>query len=96
MAAEAGNPKLSATALRGVAVQCVDLGYRAEAVQLGEACVEYGQNLDNPRAVAYYEATLAHAAAQDDERRMATRHLAMSEAAIGKPAAAGGDSWAAH
>jgi hypothetical protein len=27
---------------------------------------------------------------------MATKHLAMSEAAIGKPAAAGGDSWAAH
>ncbi|MFE2283263.1 hypothetical protein ACFXDJ_03700 [Streptomyces sp. NPDC059443] len=66
-------------------MQCVDLGYRAEAVRLGEACVEYGRNLDSPRA-----------AAQDDDRRMATKHLAMSEAAIGKPTAAGGDSWAAH
>lgn len=96
LAAEAGDPELSATALRGLAVQCVDLGHRAEAVQLGEACVEYGRHLDNPRAVAYYEATLASAAVQDDDRRMATQHLAMSEAAIGRPAAAGGDSWAAH
>ncbi|MBK3585643.1 tetratricopeptide repeat protein, partial [Streptomyces sp. MBT57] len=52
LAAEAGDPELSATALRGLAVQCIDLGYRAEAVQLGEACVEYGHQLDNPRAVA--------------------------------------------
>ncbi|TGZ17152.1 hypothetical protein DV517_21250 [Streptomyces sp. S816] len=97
LAAEAGDPELSATALRGLAVQCVDLGNRAEAVQLGEACVEYGRHLDNPRAVAYYEATLANAAAQDDDRRMATKHLALSEAAIGRPAAADvGDSWAAH
>ncbi|MFE2159541.1 tetratricopeptide repeat protein [Streptomyces lydicus] len=96
LAAEAGDPELSATALRGLAVQCVDLGYRAEAVQLSEACVDYGRHLDNPRAVAYYEATLANAAAQDDDRRMATRHLAMAEAAIGKPASTGGDSWAAH
>ncbi|MFI0219079.1 tetratricopeptide repeat protein [Streptomyces lydicus] len=96
LAAEAGDRELSATALRGLAVQCVDLGYRAEAVQLSEACVNYGRYLDNPRAVAYYEATLANAAAQDDDRRMATRHLAMAEAAIGKPASAGGDSWAAH
>lgn len=96
LAAEAGDPELSATALRGLAVQCVDLGCRAEAVQLGEACVECGRHLDNPRAVAYYEATLASAAAQDDDRRMATRHLALSKTAIGKPTAAIGDSWAAH
>ncbi|WP_308120366.1 MMPL family transporter [Streptomyces poriferorum] len=96
LAAEAGDAELSATALRGLAVQCVDLGYRAEAVQLGEACVEYGRHLDNPRAVAYYEATLANAAAQDDDRHMATKHLAMSETAIDRPATAGSDSWAAH
>ncbi|MFJ4963080.1 tetratricopeptide repeat protein [Streptomyces sp. NPDC088729] len=96
LAAEAGDAELSATALRGLAVQCVDLGYRAEAVQLGEACVEYGRHLDNPRAVAYYEATLANAAAQDGDRHMATKHLATSETAIGRPAAEGGDSWAAH
>ncbi|MER5614755.1 hypothetical protein [Streptomyces sp. NPDC002215] len=56
--------------------------------------MDYGRHLDNPRAVAYYEATLANAAAQDDDRRMATKHLARSETAIAKPAAAGGDSWA--
>ncbi|MER5569089.1 hypothetical protein ABT083_23150 [Streptomyces goshikiensis] len=86
----------TAIALRGLAVQCVDLGYRAEAVRLGDACVDYGRHLDNPRAVAYCQATLANAAAQDDDRRMATKHLAMSETAIGKPTVAGGDSWAAH
>jgi tetratricopeptide (TPR) repeat protein len=96
LAAEAGDPELSATALRGLAVQCVELGYRAEAVQLGEACVEYGRHLDNGRAVAYYEATLANAAAQDDDRRTATRHLGLSESAIAKPTATGGESWAAH
>ncbi|MFD7537612.1 tetratricopeptide repeat protein [Streptomyces sp. NPDC059819] len=97
LAAESGDLELSATALRGLAVQCIDLGFRAEAVQLGEACVDHGRHLDNPRAVAYYEATLANAAAQDDDHRLATRHLAMSESAIGKPTAAvSGESWAAH
>ncbi|MFI8372380.1 hypothetical protein [Streptomyces sp. NPDC085466] len=96
LAAEAGDPELSATALRGLAVQCVDLGYRAEVVQLGKACVDYGRHLDTPRAVAYYEATLANAATQDDDRSTVTRHLALSETAIGKPAAAPVDSWAAH
>ncbi|MFD4320816.1 hypothetical protein [Streptomyces sp. NPDC058548] len=48
--------------------------------------MDYGRHLDNPRAVAYYEAALANAAAQDDDRRMATKHLAMSETAIAKPA----------
>ncbi|MCP3817525.1 tetratricopeptide repeat protein [Streptomyces sp. A3M-1-3] len=96
LAAEAGDPELSATALRGMAVQAIDLGYRAEAVQLGEACVRYGQHLENHRAVAYYEATLANAAAQDDDRRTATRHLAFSEVAIGRPSTGSDASWAAH
>ncbi|MEU8585333.1 tetratricopeptide repeat protein [Streptomyces abikoensis] len=97
LAAEAHDPELSATALRGLAVQAVDLGFRAEAVQLGEACVRYGKDIDNARAVAYYEATLANAAAQDNDRRLAIRHLALSESAIGRsPATAGGESWAAH
>lgn len=96
LAAEAGDPELSATALRGMAVQAIDLGYRAEAVELGEACVRYGKNLDSPRAIAYYEATLAHAAAQDDDHKTATRHLTLSETAISRDAATAGDSWAAH
>ncbi|GAA0419023.1 tetratricopeptide repeat protein [Streptomyces luteireticuli] len=96
LAAEARDPELSATALRGLAVQATDLGFRAEAVQLAEACVRYGKGLDNPRAVAYYQATLANAAAQDDDRKLATRHLALSETAIGQSAGTAGESWAAH
>ncbi|MFF4404340.1 tetratricopeptide repeat protein [Streptomyces sp. NPDC001404] len=96
LAAEARDPELSATALRGLAVQAIDLGFRAEAVQLGEACIHYGKGLDNPRAIAYYEATLANAAAQDNDRKLATRHLALSETAIGRSAATAGESWAAH
>ncbi|MFC5639025.1 tetratricopeptide repeat protein [Streptomyces bullii] len=96
LAEEAGDPELAATALRGLAVQCIDLGYRAEAVQLSEACVTYGRNLDNPRAVAYYNATLANAAAQDNNRPLAAQHLALAESAIGKPPSSPGDSWAAH
>ncbi|WP_246430320.1 tetratricopeptide repeat protein [Streptomyces rectiverticillatus] len=96
LAAEARDPELSATALRGLAVQATDLGFRAEAVQLAEACVRYGKDLDNPRAVAYYEATFANAAAQDNDRKLATRHLALSETAIGRSGATAGESWAAH
>ncbi|MEU9214512.1 tetratricopeptide repeat protein [Streptomyces sp. NPDC048415] len=96
LAAEAGDPELAGTALRGLAVQCIDLGYCAEAVQLSEACVNYGRALQNPRAVAYYNATLANAAAQDDDRTLATRHLAVAESAIRKPSTGSGDSWAAH
>ncbi|MFE5589180.1 hypothetical protein [Streptomyces sp. NPDC056549] len=40
--------------------------------------------------------TLVHAAAQNDDRRMATKHPAMSETAIGKPTAAAGDSCGAY
>ncbi|MFJ8158741.1 tetratricopeptide repeat protein [Streptomyces sp. NPDC094468] len=96
LAAEAGDRELAATALRGLAVQCIDLGYRAEAVQLSEVCVTYGRNLDNPRAVAYYNATLANAAAQDNDRRLASQHLALAETAIGRPQPGPTDSWAAH
>lgn len=96
LADEAGDPELAGTALRGLAVQCIDLGYRAEAVQLSEACVNYGRTLQNPRAVAYYNATLANAAAQDNDHTLATQHLALAETAIGKPPTGSGDSWAAH
>ncbi|WP_327316563.1 hypothetical protein [Streptomyces sp. NBC_01235] len=41
-------------------------------------------------------ATLANAAAQDDDRRTATRHLAFSETAISRSPAESGESWAAH
>ncbi|GAA2710342.1 MULTISPECIES: tetratricopeptide repeat protein [Streptomyces] len=96
LAAEARDPELSATALRGLAVQAIDLGFRAEAVQLSEACVRYSKNIDNARAVAHYQATLANAAAQDDDPRQATRHLTLSKKANTHPGAQPGESWAAH
>ncbi|WP_274036234.1 hypothetical protein [Streptomyces sp. MMBL 11-1] len=46
--------------------------------------------------MAYYNATLANAAAQDNDRTLATQHLALAETAIGKPPTGTGDSWAAH
>ncbi|KOU73766.1 transcriptional regulator [Streptomyces sp. XY66] len=96
LADEAGDPELAATALRGLAVQCLDLGCHAEAVQLSESCVAYGRGIDNPRAVAYYNATLANAAAQDNDRHLASRHLSLAETAIARPPAGPVDSWAAH
>lgn len=96
LAAEATDRELAATALRGLAVQCIDLRHYAEAVQLSEACVSYGRGLDNPRAVAYYNATLANAAAQNDDHRLASQHLTLAETAIGRPQPGPTDSWAAH
>lgn len=96
LAAEAGDAELSATALRGMAVQAIDLGYRAAAVRIAEECVRFARHLNHPRAIAYYNATLANAAALDGDRRTATRHLALSQTAIERTPSAPGESWAAH
>ncbi|MEU0370860.1 tetratricopeptide repeat protein [Streptomyces sp. NPDC006283] len=99
LAAEAGESELAATALRGLAVQAIELGprYHAVALRLSERCVEEAQTLDDPRAVSYYQTTLADAAALDGDRRLATRALAASQTAIEKmPDAPPGDSWASH
>ncbi|WP_165953968.1 hypothetical protein [Streptomyces sp. 8K308] len=80
LAAEAGDAELSATALWGMAVQAIDHGHRA-AVRLSEECVRYARYLREPRAIAYYNATLANAAA-DGDRRTATKALAASQTAI--------------
>ncbi|MFD4909983.1 hypothetical protein [Kitasatospora purpeofusca] len=76
LASEAGDAELATTALRGLAVQAIDLGFRATAVRVAEDCVNHAKNLDDPRAVAYYQATLANAAALDGDRPTATRSLA--------------------
>lgn len=39
-------------------------------------CVNQAKNLDDPRAVAHYQATLANAAALDGDRPTATRSIA--------------------
>ncbi|MEV7026994.1 tetratricopeptide repeat protein [Kitasatospora sp. NPDC093558] len=96
LASEAGDAELAATALRGLAVQAIDLGFRPTAVRLAEDCVNLAKQLDDPRAVAYYHATLANAAALDGDRRTATVSLAASQTAIERATGAPSDSWASH
>jgi transcriptional regulator with XRE-family HTH domain len=96
LAAEAGDPELSATALRGMAVQAIDLGNPASAVLLSEECVHYARSVQDPRAVAYYQATLANASALDGDRKAATAALAASQSAIEDAPKTPGESWAAH
>jgi tetratricopeptide (TPR) repeat protein len=96
LAVEAGDPELSATALRGMAVQAIDLGHPASAVRLAEECVHHARSVQDPRAVAYYQATLANSAALDGDRKTATAALAASEAAIENAPDTPGESWAAH
>jgi hypothetical protein len=96
LAAEAGDAELAATALRGMAVQAIDLGHRAAAVRLSERCVYQARHLDNPRATAYYQTTLANAAALDADRRTATASLAVAQSAIERGPEQPGESWAAH
>lgn len=96
LATEAADPELAATALRGMAVQAITLGYRATAVHLSHACVHQARAIDNPRASAYYAATLANAAATDGDHRTAIKALADSQTAIERSPATAGPSWAAH
>lgn len=96
LAAEARDAELSATALRGLAVQAIDLGHRAAAVRLSEACVDEAKHLDDPKALAYYQVTLSDAAAQDGDRRTATHYLAASQTSIERSALEPGESWASH
>jgi tetratricopeptide (TPR) repeat protein len=98
LAEEAGDAEAAATALRGMAVQAIDLGARGRAValRLSERCVSYADGLDEPKAVAYYQTTLADAAALDGDRRLAGEALARSRNAIERAAEAPGESWASH
>ncbi|MFD4868625.1 tetratricopeptide repeat protein [Streptomyces sp. NPDC058412] len=52
--------------------------------------------MDEPKAVAYYQTTLADAAALDSDQRLARTVLARSQHAIEKATAAPGESWANH
>ncbi|MFD4397644.1 tetratricopeptide repeat protein [Kitasatospora sp. NPDC058478] len=96
LASEAGDAELAATALRGLAVQAIDLGFRPTAVRIAEECVDQAEHLDDSRALAYYQATLATAAALDGDRRTATSSLAASQSAIERATGAPGESWASH
>lgn len=96
LAAEAGEAELAATALRGLAVQATDLGYRAAAVRLSEACVDQAKAIDDPKALAYYQSTLADAAALDGDRKTAIHNLTASQVNIERAALESGESWASH
>ncbi len=99
LADQADAPEPAATALRGLAVQAIGLGPKSHAValRLSERCVEEAKSLDDPRAVSYYQTTLADAAALDGDRRLAIRALTASQTAIEKmPDAPPGESWASH
>ncbi|MER7959188.1 tetratricopeptide repeat protein [Streptomyces sp. NPDC096030] len=99
LATEASDPELSATALRGMAVQAIDLGprFHAVALRLSERCVEAAKPLSDGRAVSYYQTTLADAAALDGDRRLATTALAAAQTAMERTAdAPPGGSWASH
>ncbi|MGF1426863.1 helix-turn-helix domain-containing protein [Kitasatospora sp. LaBMicrA B282] len=96
LASEAGDPELAATTLRGLAVQAIDLGFRPTAVRIAEECVDQAKHVGDPRALAYYQATLANAAALDGYRRTTTSALAASQTAIERATGAPGESWASH
>lgn len=98
LAAEADEHELAATALRGATVQAIGLGprYRAEAVALAEKAMGYAHDLE-PRAVAYYQSTLAEAAAVNGNHRLAVKALAESQTQIERTATVPpGQSWASH
>ncbi|MGX2997391.1 tetratricopeptide repeat protein [Streptomyces sp. JNUCC 64] len=99
LADEANEPELAATALRGLAVQAMELGPRhhARALALAEKCVDRARGLSDPRVTAYYQSTLADAAALDGNHRLATTTLTASRTSIERTAdAPTGTSWASH
>ncbi|MFJ6740729.1 tetratricopeptide repeat protein [Streptomyces sp. NPDC091279] len=96
LAAEAGENELSATALRGLADQAVDLGHIPTAVRLAEACEQRGRKVANPKALAYYRNTYARAAAADGDHATAAKLLTSAQAAIEHAPALPGQSWASH
>lgn len=65
-------------------------------MRVAEECVSQAKHVDDPRVLAYYQATLANAAALDGDRRTATASLAASQASIERVAGTPGDSWASH
>ncbi|GGZ22504.1 hypothetical protein GCM10010387_14630 [Streptomyces inusitatus] len=99
LADEANEPELAATALRGMAVQAMELGPRhhARALALSEKCVDRAKGLSDPRIMAYYQSTLAEAAALDGDHKLAAKSLTASQNSIERTAdAPTGTSWASH
>jgi transcriptional regulator with XRE-family HTH domain len=96
LAAEAGDPEVSATALRGLAVEALQVGNAADAVRLSEAAAQWIRRLDDYRAISYFHGTVAEAASLAGNRPTALRRLAESERAMDRAPKTNGESWAAH
>ncbi|GGZ14626.1 hypothetical protein GCM10010387_03460 [Streptomyces inusitatus] len=99
LADEAGEEELAATALRGLTAQTMEAGprHRGRALALAEGCVARAKGINDLRARAYYEVTLAEAAALDGDHRLATRTLALSQTHIEHDwDAPSTTSWASH
>ncbi|MFE7133292.1 tetratricopeptide repeat protein [Streptomyces sp. NPDC057638] len=99
LADEAGEEELAATALRGLTIQAMEAGprQRSRALALAEECVNRAKDIDDLRARAYYEITLAEAATLDGDHRLATRTLAISQTHIEHDwDTPSGTSWASH
>lgn len=96
LAVEAGDPEVSATALRGLAVESLQVGNAADAVRLSEAAAMWIRRLDDYRAVSYFHGTVAEAASLAGDRPTALHHLAESERAMDRAPKTNGESWAAH
>ncbi|WP_197363586.1 tetratricopeptide repeat protein, partial [Streptomyces clavuligerus] len=99
LAEEAGDAELAAIALRGLTVLAVGQGPRrsGRALALAHKCMDSARGLSDPRATAYYEATLAEAAALDGDHRLATRALSASQTHIETATSAPtGTSWASY
>lgn len=98
LAQEAKDTEAEATALRGLAVHAITLGPKraAEARDYARAALTTGRSLDDPRAVAYYQTTMAESAVIDGDRKEALTALTAAETAIGRAKGAPGESWSSH
>lgn len=96
LAREAKDPEAEATALRGLAVHAISLGLPAEAKDYAAGALAAGGKLSDPRAVAYYQTTMAESAALSGERRAALSALSAAEHAIGRAPEHPGESWSSH
>lgn len=96
LAAEADDAELAATALRGMAAQAIVLRQYSDALNLAQQSLHYGRNLEEPRAVAYYQTTVADAAALNGDQRLALSSIGEAERVIENAPAKTGESWASH
>lgn len=98
LAGSAKDAEAEATALRGLAVHAISLGPEgaSAAKDYATAALKAGRALDDPRAVAYYQTTMAESAALGGDRHAALSALTAAESAIGHAPAVAGEAWSSH